>query len=257
MVISYVFMSVLIFLLGLCIGSFLNVCIYRIPESKSIVYPGSECPGCGQSIKFYDNIPVLSFAVLRAKCRNCAIPISWRYPFVELLTGLFAMGIFLKFGLTVEAFIYFVFIAVLLVITFIDIDYQIIPDLISLPGIAIFFVGSLAIPGISIMDAVIGILAGGGILFVVAEVYWRLTGKEGMGGGDVKLLAMIGALIGWQGVLFTIFAASATGTIIGIITMLIQGKNLKLAIPFGPFLSFGAVMYVFFGAEIIKWYFSF
>jgi len=126
-----------------------------------------------------------------------------------------------------------------------------------LPGIVFFFIASLTISTISIIDSFIGILAGGGILFAIAEIYWRITGKEGMGGGDVKLLAMIGALIGWQGVLFTIFVSSLVGTIIGIIVMLIQGKNLKLAIPFGPFLSIGAVVYVFFGNEFINWYFAF
>ena len=257
MMISYVTLIIIIFVIGLCIGSFLNVCICRVPESKSIVHPGSACPGCGHSIKFYDNIPVLSFLILKAKCRNCGMPISWRYPLVELLIGMLAVAVFLKFGLAAEAAVYFVFISVLVVITFIDIDHRIIPDLISLPGIPIFFLMSMTIPTITLMDALIGILAGGGILFLVAEIYWRLTGKEGMGGGDVKLLAMIGALTGWQGVFFTIFASSLTGTLIGLVIMLIQGKNMKLAIPFGPFLSFGAVVYVFFGPGIIQWYFSF
>ena len=257
MLISYSFLLVLIFLFGLCIGSFLNVCIYRIPESKSIVSPGSMCPGCGNPVKFYDNIPLLSFIILRGKCRKCNALISWRYPVVELLTGFFALSLFLKFGSNIDTPIYFVFIAILMVITFIDIDHRIIPDLISLPGIVFFFIASLTIPTISIKDSVIGILIGGGILFIIAELYFRITGKEGMGGGDVKLLAMIGALIGWQGVLFTIFASSLIGTIIGIMLMVIQRKNLKLAIPFGPFLSIGAVIYVFFGNEFINWYFSF
>ena len=257
MLIPYWLLIPLIFIFCLCIGSFLNVCIYRIPESKSIISPGSMCPICGNPIKFYDNIPMLSFIILRAKCRNCNAYISLRYPLVEILTGFFALGVFIKFGSSIEAPIYFVFIATLLVITFIDIDHRIIPDVISLPGIVFFFIASLTISTISIIDSFIGILAGGGILFAIAEIYWRITGKEGMGGGDVKLLAMIGALIGWQGVLFTIFVSSLVGTIIGIIVMLIQGKNLKLAIPFGPFLSIGAVVYVFFGNEFINWYFAF
>jgi leader peptidase (prepilin peptidase) / N-methyltransferase len=257
MLISYSLLLLFIFIFGLCIGSFLNVCIYRIPESKSIVSPGSMCPGCGNPIKFYDNIPVLSFILLRAKCRNCSAHIPLRYPAVEMLTGLFALSVFIKFGLSIEAPVYFIFIATLLVITFIDIDHRIIPDLISLPGIVIFFFASLAVPTVSVKDSLLGILAGGGILFIIAELYLRITGKEGMGGGDVKLLAMIGALIGWQGVLFTIFVSSMIGTIIGVIVMMIQGKNLKLAIPFGPFLSVGAVVYVFFGNEFINWYFSF
>jgi leader peptidase (prepilin peptidase) / N-methyltransferase len=256
MLISYSFLLVLIFIFGLCIGSFLNVCIYRIPESKSIVFPSSMCPGCGNPIKFYDNIPLLSFFILRAKCRNCKTLISMRYPLVELLSGFLALSIFIKFGLSIEAPIYFIFVSTLLVVTFIDIDHRIIPDLISLPGILLFFIAALTIPTISIVDSLIGILAGGGILFIIAELYFRITGNEGMGGGDVKLLAMIGALIGWQGVLFTIFVSSLIGTIIGIILMSVQGKNLKLAVPFGPFLSIGAVVYVFFGNEFINWYFS-
>lgn len=257
MLISYGFLLLLIFLFGLCIGSFLNVCIYRIPESKSIVSPGSMCPGCGNPIKVYDNIPVLSYIILKAKCRNCSAHISLRYPTVELLTGLITLSTFLKFGPGMEAVIYFIFIATLVVITFIDMDHRIIPDVISIPGIIVFFVAALLIPTVSVRDSLLGILAGGGILFIIAELYFRVTGKEGMGGGDVKLLAMIGALVGWQGVLFTIFVSSLVGTVIGIIVMLIQGKNLKLAVPFGPFLSIGAVVYVFFGTEFINWYFSF
>jgi leader peptidase (prepilin peptidase) / N-methyltransferase len=257
MLISYSLLLLLIFIFGLCIGSFLNVCIYRIPESKSVVSPGSMCPGCGNPIKFYDNIPVLSYILLRAKCRNCDAIISMRYPLVELLTGLFALSVYIKFGSTLEALVYFVFLAPLLVVTFIDIDHRIIPDLISLPGIFLFFIASFMLSTISIRDSLLGILAGGGILFIIAELYLRFTGKEGMGGGDVKLLAMIGALIGWQGVLFTIFVSSLIGTIIGIVIMLIKGKNLKLAVPFGPFLSLGAVTYVFFGNEFINWYFTF
>jgi leader peptidase (prepilin peptidase) / N-methyltransferase len=251
------FMLVLVFIFGLCIGSFLNVCIYRIPESKSVVFPNSICPGCGNPIKFYDNIPVLSFIFLGAKCRICNAPISLRYPIVEILTGFFALSLFIKFGSGIETPVYFLFVAALLVITFIDIDHQIIPDSISLPGIVFFFIASFLIPAVSIKDSLIGILAGGGILFIIAEFYFRLAKKEGMGGGDVKLLAMIGALIGWQGVLFTIFVSSLIGTVIGIILILVQRKNLKLAIPFGPFLSIGAVIYIFFGNELIDWYFYF
>jgi leader peptidase (prepilin peptidase)/N-methyltransferase len=150
--------------------------------------------------------------------------------------------------------VYFVFIAVLLVITYIDIDHRIIPDILSLPGIPIFFLGSFILADVSWVDALIGILVGGGSLFAVAWGYYLLTRKEGMGGGDIKLLAMIGALIGWKGVLFTIFASSAIGTIAGIITMLYTKKGLKLAVPFGPFLAIGAIIYIFFGPQIIQWY---
>ncbi|MFP4573493.1 MAG: prepilin peptidase [Desulfobacterales bacterium] len=242
------------FCFGLCIGSFLNVCISRMPLGNSIVTPGSRCPVCGKAIRFYDNIPVISFLLLRARCRTCATRISIRYPAVELLTGAMAVFVILKYGFNLPALIYFLFIASLLVITFIDIDHQIIPDRISLAGIVAGLALSFLLPEISFTESIIGALAGGGSLFAVAMTYYLITGKEGMGGGDIKLLAMIGAFTGWQGVIFTVFAASATGTVIGLILMAAKGRNLKFAVPFGPSLSFGAVVYLFFGQALIHWY---
>jgi len=245
------------FLFGACIGSFLNVCIYRLPLSKSLVHPRSSCPNCGQLIRAYDNIPLMSYLLLLGKCRNCGAAISLRYPVVELLSGLFAVCIWLQFGFTLEALIYFAFIASLLVITFIDIDHRIIPDVITLPGIVVFLVASLALPSLRFKDAALGVLVGGGSLFLVAWGYHLLTRKDGMGGGDIKLLAMIGAVLGWQGVVFTIFFASLFGTFSGLLLML-QAKqgNMKLAIPFGPFLAIGSIAYLFFGSPIISWYFD-
>ena len=188
--------EIFIFLMGLCIGSFLNVCIYRLPESKSIVHPRSMCPNCDTLIPFYDNIPLFSYLWLKGQCRRCKIKISMRYPMVELLGGLVALGTYLRFGLTIETLIYYVFIAALLVVTFIDLDHRIIPDVITLPGIPICFAASLALPDITYKDALLGILIGGGSLFLVAGVYSILTKKEGMGGGDIKLLAMMGAIVG-------------------------------------------------------------
>ncbi|MGD2185500.1 MAG: prepilin peptidase [Desulfobacterales bacterium] len=243
---------VLIF--GLCVGSFLNVCIYRLPESKSIVHPRSMCPKCGTLIRFYDNLPILSYLLLRGKCRHCHAPISFRYPVVELLSGLFAVGVFLKYGISLEAAIYYVFITTLLVITFIDIDHRIIPDVITLPGIPICFLASFALPHITYIESIMGILIGGGSLFMVAWLYHLLTKKEGMGGGDIKLLGMMGAIIGWKGVLFTIFVASAVGTVSGMLIMLMTRKTMKLAVPFGPFLAIGGIAYIFFGPQLIAWY---
>jgi len=247
-------MKAMIFLFGLCVGSFMNVCIYRLPAAKSIVYPGSMCPQCGKAIKFYDNIPLLSFLLLKRKCRHCGLPIPFRYPLVEMLGGFFALGTYLRFGWTPEALIYFVFIGALLVITFIDIDHQIIPDRITLPGIPLFFLASFAVPALNFKDSILGLLAGGGSLFAVAMGYHLLTKREGMGGGDIKLLAMIGTLVGWKGVLFTIFVASAVGTFAGILAMIGKPKSTKLAVPFGPFLSIGAISYIFFGPAILFWY---
>ena len=245
-----------VFLFGICIGSFLNVCIYRLPGSKSIVHPRSMCPGCGTLIRFYDNIPILSYVVLGGKCRHCNARISFRYPVVEFISGIFAVGVYWKFGLGFESLIYYTFIATLLIITFIDIDHQIIPDVISLPGIPLFFAASLALPKVTWVESLLGILIGGGSLWLVAQLYYLLTRKEGMGGGDIKLLAMMGAIIGWKGVLFTIFAASAVGTIAGLLVILMAGKTMKLKIPFGPFLAIGAITYIFFGPQLIVWYFN-
>lgn len=245
---------VISFIFGAIVGSFLNVCIFRIPEGKSIAYPASHCPKCRAPIMWYDNIPVLSYLILTGKCRRCGEPISFRYPVVEFLTGLMSLAAFVKFGPTLPYLIYFAFIASLIVITFIDLDHQIIPDVISLPGIPIGFIASFFLPDITYKESLIGILAGGGILYIVAAGYELLAKKEGMGGGDVKLLAMIGAFLGWKGVLFTIFSGSLIGTIIGVALMVAQGKDSKYAIPFGPFLSMGALLYLFFGEPVIYWY---
>jgi leader peptidase (prepilin peptidase)/N-methyltransferase len=253
--INVLFVS-LIFLFGMCIGSFLNVCIYRLPSSMSIINPSrSFCPLCNSAIPFYDNIPVLSYLWLKGRCRHCNAPISLRYPLVELMTGILAVAILFMFGLTPESIVYFIFISSLLVITFIDIDHQIIPDIITLPGIPMGLAASFILPAMTFKSSLLGLLVGGGSLFLVAWTYSLITRKEGMGGGDIKLLGMIGAFIGWKGVLFTIFVASLAGTFAGMIVMLLKGKNLKFAIPFGPFLSIGAMSYVFFGEKIIFWYF--
>lgn len=247
--------EIIVFIFGLCIGSFLNVCIYRIPISKSIASPArSICPGCGNIIHFFDNIPVISYLFLNRRCRHCNFIIPFRYPLVEILSGFFALLILNKFGLSIDFFVYFVFIAMLIVVTFIDIDYRIIPDVITLPGIPVFFAFSFLLPGTNWLNSLSGIIAGGGSLLIIALVYNLLTGKEGMGGGDIKLLAMIGALVGWQGVLVTIFISSAIGSIIGITLMLITRKGMKLAIPFGPFLSLGVIIYIFFGDVLINLY---
>jgi leader peptidase (prepilin peptidase)/N-methyltransferase len=242
---------------GLFIGSFLNVCIHRIPRGESIVFPPSRCPGCGAGIKPWDNIPVLSYLLLRGKCRGCGEKISLRYPVVELLSGLLAVTMLYRFGLTPAAGIYYAWSAALLVITFIDIDYQIIPDSLSLGGIVAGLVLVWWVPGLSYKDSLIGLALGGGLLMAVIYGYYFLTGKQGMGGGDVKLLAMIGVFTGWRGVLFTIFAGSLSGTLVGIPWALVNRKNMKAAIPFGPFLALGALVYVLWGELIVGWYFGF
>jgi len=238
----------------MAVGSFLNVCIYRLPRSLSLVGPRSMCPSCRTNIAFYDNIPVVSYLLLRGRCRKCGARISVRYAVVELLLGLFALAVFVRHGLSLEALFLYGLIAALIVITFIDIDHQIIPDVITYPGIVIGFLMSLIVGHITFKDSLIGIALGGGSLLLVAWGYHALTKREGMGGGDIKLLAMIGAFLGWKAVIFTIFAGSVTGTFVGAFVALGKGGGRKLAVPFGPFLSLGALLFIFFGPQFIEWY---
>jgi len=239
---------------GAIVGSFLNVCIYRLPKEESIVWPGSHCIHCKKPIKFYDNIPLISYLLLRGKCRYCKGPISTQYPLIEGITAFSSLVLLMRFGLSLTYITYFAFVAALIVITVIDLYHQIIPDVISLPGIGVGLLASLIIHQITFLDSLVGTLLGGGSLFLVATLYQWLFKREGMGGGDVKLLAMIGAFLGWKAVILTILLGSLIGSIIGIIIMVLKGKDFKYAIPFGPFLSLGAVIALFYGPSIINWY---
>jgi len=246
-----VFYSVL---LGLALGSFLNVCIYRIPIKKSIINPRSGCPHCEEKIKFYDNIPLVSYLILLGKCRYCRHPISWHYPAVEALTGLLSLALFMRYGFSYQYLLLLLFTASLVAISFIDLHHQIIPDVLSLPGILVGFAASLILAHLSWLDSAIGIIAGGGSLYLVAVIYQRLTGKEGMGGGDVKLLAMIGAWMGWRSLPLIVLMSSLTGAIIGSLFLLLAGKGFRARIPFGPFLSLGALLHLFLGPQLTHWY---
>lgn len=234
-------------LLGAAVGSFLNVCISRIPEGLSIVFPASRCPRCGHPIRFYDNIPGVSYLVLRGRCRDCREKIPLRYPLIELLTAGFAWGLFGKYGLTPAFPAVFLFVCALIVITFIDIDHQIIPHVITLVGIPLFALLAVLFTGLTVIDAFLGIMIGAGVLYFVAVYYEALTGREGMGGGDVNLLAMLGAFLGWKSLLFILLVGSLLGAAAGVAIILIQGKNMRHPIPFGPFLCAAAVLYLFFG----------
>lgn len=238
-------------LFGAIIGSFLNVVILRLPkDDASIVFPASHCPGCQTPLAWYDNIPIVSFLLLRARCRSCGMKISWQYPLVEAAMALLAVALFRHFGPTWAFGIYFLFCAALLAIFVIDLHHQIIPDVISLPGIGIGFALSFVNPLVNWQSAAIGILVGGGILYLIAAGYYLFTKREGMGGGDIKLLAMIGAFLGWQALPFVVFASSILGSIVGIFAMLKQKKGGKTVIPYGPFLALAAVAYLFFQPEI-------
>ncbi|MBN1103905.1 MAG: prepilin peptidase [Deltaproteobacteria bacterium] len=248
--------ALLALLFGLILGSFLNVCIYRIPFHRSIVHPPSRCPHCGTGIRFYDNIPLFSYILLLGKCRSCHGAISLRYPLVELTTGLLSAALFMRYSLSLSYFMFLAFCASLLVVAFIDIDHKIIPDVISLPGI-VTGLGLSLLPAnpVSILDSSIGIILGGGSLYTVGIVYRWLRGQEGMGGGDIKLLAMIGAWMGWRALPFVILISSLSGTIIGGGSLLLSRRRLSETIPFGPFLVLGSLLYLFFQREIhMLWY---
>ncbi len=249
---------IIIFVIGAVIGSFLNVCIYRVPRKLSIISPASRCPSCNMSIKPYDNIPFLSYILLGGKCRVCKAGISFRYPLVELLNAALFVFVVWRFGFAWHTVIYGILCSALVVITFIDLDFQIIPDAITLPGILIGIVaGSLLMPDpfiryslLGFKASVIGLLTGGGLFYAIA-----ILSRGGMGGGDIKMMAMVGALMGWKSVLLTIFLGSLTGAVFGIFLMISQGKGRKTKIPFGPFLALGTVITLFYGQEIFSWYF--
>jgi leader peptidase (prepilin peptidase)/N-methyltransferase len=245
------------FVLGALFGSFGNVAILRVPKEESVVTPASHCYSCKQKIKFYDNIPILSWLILRGKCRNCGAKFSFRYCLVELITAtLFAMA-FIKLGWSYYLLEILILLLGLVVVSFIDLDHLIIPDKISLPGIAIGLLGGFLNPERGFTDALLGMLLGGGFLWAVAYVYYLLKKEEGMGGGDIKLLAWIGAILGWKSVPFVILCSSILGSIVGIFMIAKYKGNLKTIIPFGPYIALAAIIYIFGGEAIGKWYISF
>jgi leader peptidase (prepilin peptidase) / N-methyltransferase len=252
---SIIFAYAFVFVFGAAIGSFLNVCIFRLPANASIVRPLSQCPHCHSPIRFYDNIPLISYLILKGKCRDCEEKISWRYPLVEFITAILALLLFARFYLTLNFLIFFIFTAVLIVITFIDLDHQIIPDVLTLPGIPIFFLLAVFVVQVPWLEAIIGLLIGGGVLLAIALVYEFITKREGMGGGDIKLLAMIGGFLGWKSLIFVLLVSSLLGAIIGIAAMVIKKQDMKYAVPFGPFLSAAAVAYLFWGDAFMRFLF--
>jgi leader peptidase (prepilin peptidase)/N-methyltransferase len=264
-----------VFIFGLLVGSFLNVCIVRLPRDRSIVNPPSHCPRCKSSIKFYDNIPIVSFLLLRGKCRSCGEPISCRYPFVELMNGLFYVWIMSEFGIGGEAFLVMAFCSSLIVITFIDFDFQIIPDVITFPGMLLgvmigpFFMSTLNVPLpfnlghfmphawpllVNFLNSVIGLLGGALPLLAIGWIWEKLRHVEAMGGGDVKLMGMVGSFLGWKGALLTIMIGAFVGSVVGLGLIMLKRHKMDNVIPFGPFLALGAVATTFYGPDIISWY---
>jgi leader peptidase (prepilin peptidase)/N-methyltransferase len=247
----------IVFLLGSLIGSFLNVCIYRLPRNLSVIFPPSRCPSCNIPIKAYDNIPLLSFLLLGGKCRYCKTKISLRYPLVEALNALMYVLVLWRFGFGWHMPVLFAFCSAMIVITFIDLDFQIIPDTITLPGIPIGVIAaSLVLPDpfdrssiLGLSGALIGLFTGGAIFYAIA-----VLSRGGMGGGDIKMMAMVGAFMGWKSTLLTTFAGSLLGSCVGIFLMVVKGKGRKTKIPFGPFLAAGTLISLFYGQEILSLY---
>jgi leader peptidase (prepilin peptidase)/N-methyltransferase len=240
---------------GLCVGSFLNVCIHRIPRGGSLLRPRSRCPGCGHELSWYENIPVLSYLALGGRCRGCKTRISIRYPIVELLTAVAFLVHYTVFGLTALLVVRLLFACAMIVLFAIDLEHQLLPDVITLPGLAAGLVFSLVFPP-GLLDAVIGAILGGGVLWLIAEGYFRYSGQEGMGGGDIKMLAMVGAFLGWQQVLLTLVLASVAGALLGSLIIATRRGGMKFAVPFGTFLALGALTASLVGPRIVSWYVS-
>ncbi|MBN2653838.1 MAG: prepilin peptidase [Nitrospirae bacterium] len=266
---------IMLLALGLAIGSFLNACIYRLPRHISLIRPGSSCPKCSKEIKPWDNIPVISYILLLGKCRNCGTSISPRYPLIEMLNALLYMLAVVQFGFGWYLPFILFFISAMILIAFIDIDFQIIPDVVTLPGIIIGIAGASTLvpdpfitPSLSsinlfqtqlpygyqfiitgLQNSIFGLLLGGGLYYLIA-----ILSRGGMGGGDIKMMAMVGSFMGWKAVLLTTFCGSLAGSLLGIFLMIFRGKGRKTKIPFGPFLAAGSLITLFFGNAILTWY---
>jgi len=254
------FATLLVLAVGLVLGSFLNVCIYRLPLGESVVSPGSRCPRCNAPVRAWQNIPVLSWLILRARCASCGVPISFRYPAVEALTGLLAVALWRGFGPSAAFAIAGVFTLMMLVLFFTDYDHQLLPDLVTLPGFAVglavaWFNPFLGDPGWSrIVAAVTGAALGSGLLWSIGALYTRLRGVEAMGFGDVKMMALVGAFTGPAGVVVTLFAASIVGAVTGLVLIPLKGKTLQNALPFGCFLAPAALAALLWGRGAIAAY---
>lgn len=263
--------SIFVFIVGTCVGSFLNVCIYRIPRDESIVFPGSHCPKCGKAIKWHDNLPVLSWLLLRAKCRHCAQSISPRYALVETLVAVLFTLVWLQYGLQALTPVFWLVIGGLVVATFIDFEHYIIPDRISLGGIGAGLLVSFFVPELhaltdpvfqldglqGLASSAIGVAAGSGSLWMVAVVGKMIFKKDAMGLGDVKLLGAIGAFMGWRSVIFTIVISSFLGSIVGVTLIAIGNRKWQSKIPYGPYIAFAAVLWIYFGPTLWNAYMNY
>lgn len=241
-------------LFGLAWGSFLNVVIHRLPRGQSLVRPRSRCPSCGKPVAAYDNLPLLSYIVLGGRCRWCKAGISARYPLVEASVAAASLVSFLRHGASLEYLAELLFVAAMLALVFIDYDHQILPNAITLPGTAIALALSGPRESLSFMDALLGATVGAGLLFLVSEAYFRVRKIEGLGFGDVKMMGMVGAFLGWKGVLLTLFLGSLSGTLAGIFVLAARGGDMRTKLPFGTFLGLSAIATVYLGPPFISWY---
>lgn len=268
------FFWIVIFVFGLLIGSFLNVVIYRLPREESIVFPNSRCTKCQSAIKWYDNVPVFSYAILGGRCRNCRVRISPIYPAVELLTAILYLVVYLKDGRSITLVGDLLFVTFIVPLVFIDLEHQLLLDKLTYPGLVIMLVMRLLDPNLVIaslpagrfgltnsppwvlglIGSALGALAGGGSLWLIREAYFRLRKVEGMGLGDVKMMLMVGVYLGWQLTVLTIFVASLLGSLVGIIAMAVGGGTMKMKIPFGVFLGPAAIIALFWGQQFLSWY---
>lgn len=270
----YTVLSIFAFVLGSMIGSFLNVCVYRLPKNLSVVKPRSRCPKCEKEIAWYDNIPVISWIALGARCRNCSAPISWQYPLVEALTGFLFFLVFWRFGISGATPVYMLLTASLVLVTFVDLTDWTIPNEVTFPGVPIGLGCAVATmfyptsglhiegPFDPVINSLIGIMAGGGSLYLLDKLTLVLLKKRSMGFGDVKLLAMLGAFFGLYGVMFTFFVACIVGSFIGVAVVIMQRRSGEAVqgghyLPFGPYLCLGGFVYMLYGPELIRAYWSF
>jgi leader peptidase (prepilin peptidase)/N-methyltransferase len=244
-----IFGDIIAFVLGTIIGSFANVCIYRLPWRQSLLFPGSHCPHCQQAIRPWHNVPLLSYVYLGGRCADCQTTISWRYPLVELLCGLLYVFLYRQFGFSGQSLVLTLLATSLLIVSCIDLEHKIVPDVITLPGILAGLFASLFFTSVGFINAIVGVCLGGGLFFLIA-----ILSRGGMGGGDIKLVAMIGAFLGWQAVLVTIFLGALSGALVGISLMMLKKKGRKDPVPFGPFLAIGALMTMVWEQDLVIWY---
>lgn len=247
---------IILVFVGLAIGSFLNVVIHRLPRGESLIRPGSRCASCGYSLRPFDNVPVVSYLLLRGRCRECRSRIALRYPLVELATAALFLLHYAVFGWTPLLAVRLLFASGMVALFAIDLEHQLLPDALTLPGIVLGLLASLFLPP-GFRDAIIGVLLGGGVLWLIGEAYYRYAGEEGMGGGDVKMLAMIGAFLGWELVIVTLVFSSIAGSLIGLLLIVTKKGGLKYALPYGTFLALAGLMASLYGTPIVNWYTSF